>query len=118
MGLNSPVYRGVAVEDRPQQPGRAGQTKKEREKKVEKPDWSKLRMLMRPMISTRFMIGQGKKYGHGTWPFISAHKIGITIFIRMATYQPLYKGGLFTESFFFHFGLILQTRLKKLQFES
>ena len=33
MGLNSPVYRGVAVvEDRPQQPGRAGQTKKEREK--------------------------------------------------------------------------------------
>ena len=45
------------------------------------------------------MIGQGKKYGHGTWPFISAHKIGITIFIRMATYQPLYKGGLFTELF-------------------
>ena len=33
MDLNSPVYRGVAVEDRPQQPGRAGQTKKEREKK-------------------------------------------------------------------------------------
>ena len=33
MGLNSPVYHGVAVEDRPQQPGRAGQTKKEREKK-------------------------------------------------------------------------------------
>ena len=33
MDLNSPVYRGVAVEDRPQQPGRAGQKKKEREKK-------------------------------------------------------------------------------------
>ena len=33
MGLNSPVYRGVSVEDRAQQPGRAGQTKKEIEKK-------------------------------------------------------------------------------------
>ena len=99
MGLNSPACTvmwqwkiGLSSQAAPVK-------RRKREKKVEKPDWSKLRMLMRPMISTRFMIGQGKKYGHGTWPFISAHKIGITIFIRMATYQPLYKGGLFTESF-------------------
>ena len=72
MGLNSPVYRGVAVEDRPQQPGRAGQTKKEREKS------GKTRLVKAKNANETDDLYSiydraTKKYGHGTWPFISAH---------------------------------------------